>query len=149
VLCQFSQFDGSKISPFVNSNVAGKLIDQNKLDLTLSLKQVVQQYLENEQLNQGAANYQKQKTYLHAKVLEKLNLSALLDRVPKTQNFDLWLNCLSNAVSDLIMNDVLSAREQNELIALLLELFAVEKPTNSKFFAEKVVEIRAYEDGLL
>lgn len=149
VLCQFSQFDSSKISPFVNSSVNVKIIDQNKLNLTLSLKQVVQQYLENEQLNQGTANYQRQKTYLHAKVLEKLNLSALLDRVPKTQNFDLWLNCLSNAVSDLLMKDQLSAREQNELIALILDLFAVEKPTNKQFYSEKVFEIRSYEDGLL
>ncbi|CAM5209435.1 hypothetical protein [Alishewanella longhuensis] len=143
VLCQFDEFNEELIKPFSYSAPKEKLVDHRKLALVNSIKEILKQSndLSNfEPFSKDASS--KKVSHLHQHLIEKLNINTLLDQVPMSQNIDIWINWLSDAIFSVVQKDLLTIREQNELVALVLEVLAVESPNNKPYFDAKVTELR-------
>lgn len=143
VLCQFDEFNEELIKPFTYSAPKEKLVDQRKLALVNSIKDILKQSsdLSNfEPFNNDPSS--KKVSKLHQRLIEKLNINTLLDQVPMSKNIDIWINWLSDAIFSVVQKNLLTIREQNELVALVLEVLAVESPNNKPYFDAKVTELR-------
>ncbi|EHR41414.1 helicase HerA domain-containing protein [Alishewanella jeotgali] len=143
VLCQFDEFNEELIKPFTYSAPKEKLVDHRKLALVNSIKEILKQSsdLSNfEPFNNDPSS--KKVSHLHQRLIEKLNINTLLDQVPMSQNIDIWINWLSDAIFSVVQKNLLTIREQNELVALVLEVLAVESPNNKPYFDAKVSELR-------
>lgn len=150
VLCQFNRFDDVHVKPFSFQAPSVKLIDQRKLAFTQVIKALVNDFIENEARQAVSPDeYAKQKTKIHQKVMESFSLSALLDRVPMTQNIDLWINYLAVEVAKGLDKVRLTVQEQNELMVMVLDVLAIEAPHNQPFFEIKKAELRQLQEGVL
>lgn len=150
VLCQFNYFDDALVKPLNFEAPDIKLVDQRKRKFTLVIKNLVIDFIENEALKVESPDaYAKQKTKIHQKAMESFNLSVLLDRIPMTQNIDLWIKYLAEEMANRVDKEQLSIKEQNELVVLILDVLAVEAPHNKTFFETKKIELRALQEGML
>ena len=150
VLCQFNRFDDDFIKPFAHEANSVRLVDQRKLKFTQVVKALVKDFIDNEARQLSSPDdYTKQKTKLHQRVIESFNLSALLERVPMTQNIDLWIRYLAETIAAEIDKTQLSFKEQNELVIMVLDVLGVEAPHNQPFFETKKVEIRNQQEAIL
>jgi DNA helicase HerA-like ATPase len=150
VLCQFNRFDDTFIKPFKHEAKPVRLVDQRKLKFTQIVKVLVNDFIDNESRQFSSPDeYAKQKTKLHQRVIESFNLSTFLDRVPMTQNIDLWIRYLAETIATDIDKTQLSVKEQNELLVMILDVLGVEAPHNQPFFEAKKVEIRSQQEALV
>lgn len=150
VLCQFNRFDSAYIKPFLHELNQVRLIDQRKFKFTHVTKLLVKDFIENDKNRLALSeDYKKIKTTIHKRFRELFNLSVLLDRVPMTQNIDLWTKYLAEAIASEIDKTQLSQYEQNELIVLVLDVLSIEVPNNKSFFESKKNEIRNNKESIL
>lgn len=150
VLCKFNSFEDDLIAPFVHDGISVRLVDQRKLKYTQIVKVLVQDFINNEAIQLSSPEvYIKNKTKLHQSVIESLGLSSLLERVPMTQNVDLWIQYLGEAIAADFDKTHLSILEQNELIVMVLDVLGVEAPHNKPYFDAKIFEIRNKKEAFL
>lgn len=150
VLCQFNQFDDEFIRPFVHDAKSVRLTDERKLKFTQIVKTLISDFIKNETLQPTYSDeYAKEKIKIHQRVIETFNLLMLLDRVPMTQNIDLWIRYLAQAIFMDLDKTQLSVNEQNELLIMVLDTLGEEAPHNQPFFESKKLELRNREEALL
>lgn len=164
VLCQFNQFDPAAIQPFIYTPESTRLVDVRKQSLTEFIKTLVNISLtsdgevintdivrpENNLYFQSIENRRiATKDELCLVVSSAINLSKILDLVPKVNNIDIWFESLTGEVGNHLEMQMLDAKEQVELMKIILTSIAFETPFNASAFELKIDEIQRRNGVLL
>lgn len=159
VLCQFDNFDSSKITPFsyVVSNTP--LVNARTLSFTAHIKELIEISAQNEGENFNNPTLLQANNYypnppaitnrvdLQRYVKHLFNLNALLDRIPKVDNLDEWVETLSFELGTTLNKQAINADEQIELLNLVLGAIALDAPNNKEAFAHKILEMKSSQHG--
>ncbi|MAD44264.1 MAG: ATP-binding protein [Oceanospirillaceae bacterium] len=150
VLCQFPIFDEVLAIPYRYVPQQEKLVDQHKANTSKELKEIIRCFSENEsEKYSDPDHYIARRLELQKKLMDRVNVHSLLDKLPQTNNLSIWLQHLAEQLGLLIQKELFNVAERNFLITMLLEIFAMETPNNESIFMEKIKELNSSKESLI
>ncbi|MBE0471289.1 MAG: ATP-binding protein [Methyloprofundus sp.] len=150
VLCQFEEFESSLVQPYKHLNDNIRLVDQYKVKISTEIKEIIHHFSENESGKLSNPDlYTIRKAELQQKIMAKINVHAVLDKLPATKNLDLWIQHLAEQLGLLIQKDFFEIYERNQLVGIFMEIFAMETPNNEAVFMDKINAIRSSQESLI
>jgi len=137
VLCLLDRFDVLS-NPFIY-NQKIKLFEKSKVEFQDKVKYLLTKSFETKITSPS----------LHKILIETIDLSTLLNRVPMTQNIEVWVDYLSDELKIMVGKKTLLTEEHNQLLQLVLTALSVEAPHNKPFFDEQIERLSRKKEGIL